>query len=75
MAFSKFLGPKNDVAFRNILGLQQHKDILIIELKKCTTTQIEELENIVEKWCYFFARTELIFLFYLYFFHAAHIIN
>lgn len=29
MAFSKFLDPKNDVAFRRIFGTEKNKDILI----------------------------------------------
>ena len=29
MALSKFLDPKNDVAFRKVFGSEQHKDIVI----------------------------------------------
>lgn len=54
MALSGFLSPKNDVAFCKIFGFQKHKDIIIIELPKFTTTQIEELNNFVEKCCCFF---------------------
>lgn len=48
MALSKFLDPKNDVAFRKIFGSEKHKDILIhfindiLELKD--QSQIEDVE-------------------------------
>ena len=29
MALSKFLDPKNDVAFKKVFGSEEHKDILI----------------------------------------------
>ena len=29
MTLSKFLDPKNDIAFRKIFGSEKHKDILI----------------------------------------------
>lgn len=29
MALSKFLDPKNDVAFKKVFGSEKHKDILI----------------------------------------------
>ena len=47
MALSKFLDPKNDVAFRKIFGTEEHKDILIhfindiLELKE--GNQIKEI--------------------------------
>ena len=48
MALSKFLDPKNDVAFRKIFGSEEHKDILInfindiLELEG--NNQIEQIE-------------------------------
>ena len=48
MALSKFLDPKNDVAFKKIFGSEKHKDILIhfindvLELKD--NNQIDEVE-------------------------------
>lgn len=48
MALSKFLDPKNDIAFRKIFGSEEHKDILIhfindiLELEGIS--QIEEVE-------------------------------
>ena len=48
MALSKFLDPKNDVAFKKVFGSEKHKDILIhfindiLELKG--SNQIEEVE-------------------------------
>ena len=48
MALSKFLDPKNDVAFKKVFGSEKHKDILIhfindiLELKG--NEQIEEVE-------------------------------
>jgi predicted transposase/invertase (TIGR01784 family) len=48
MTLSKFLDPKNDVAFRKIFGSEEHKDILItfindiLELKD--NNQIEDVE-------------------------------
>ena len=48
MALSKFLDPKNDIAFRKIFGSEKHKDILIhfindiLELKN--NSQIEDVE-------------------------------
>ena len=47
MAISKFLDPKNDVAFKKVFGSEEHKDILInfindiLELKRN-----EEIENV-----------------------------
>ena len=46
MALSKFLDPKNDVAFRKVFGSEQHKDIVIhfindiLELKGQTYLKI-----------------------------------
>ena len=40
---SKFLDPKNDVCFKRIFGTEKNKHILI-----------HFLNNIIEKWCYFF---------------------
>ena len=48
MAISKFLDPKNDVAFKKVFGSEKHKDILIhfindiLELKG--NDQIDEVE-------------------------------
>ena len=48
MALSKFLDPKNDIAFRKVFGSEKHKDIVIhfindiLELKG--NDQIENVE-------------------------------
>ena len=48
MALSKFLDPKNDIAFKRVFGSENHKDILIhfindiLELKD--SEQIESVE-------------------------------
>ena len=47
MTLSKFLDPKNDVAFRKIFGTEEHKDILIHFINDilglCDNNQIEEV--------------------------------
>ena len=52
MALSKFLDPKNDIAFKRVFGSENHKDILIHFINDIILEyfNLKDFELLLETW-------------------------